>query len=238
MTLPENSEVHFVIVENNHIPTLADARDHVLGYAIDNGFELLTFADDDEVVDKAWLIELLKERDAHDLDLVGSPVRVAPVDPTLSWWKRMICRAVRDINRKAELRSIQLRERGCSSVLRIATGSWMANIDFFQRTKLRFNTALDLAGGEDWRLYDYAKLLGAKTGWTPYAIAHETLAVSRLSLHYYYRRNRGHARTVFGERYRQNRVRSIIRLLGSLLTRAYKTIIALIMLPFNPGRAL
>lgn len=264
LKLPENACIDFVIVENNSVTTLteiirkfadqvtdhnvtyliepelgiASARDHVLRFATENGFDILTFADDDEEVDEHWLVELLKERDLHDLDIVGSPVRLAPLKPSYSWWQRMVWAAVNDHNQRVEKRCIKRRNEGRADVLKIATGSWMGNLHFFRKTGLRFNTALGLAGGEDWRLYEDAKKLGARTGWTPHAIAYETLPAARLSLAYYYRRDRDHACMVFIERYRKDPCMSVFRLFGSIFVRIYKTIIALFMLPFRPKRAL
>uniref|UniRef100_UPI000524E206 glycosyltransferase n=1 Tax=Pseudochrobactrum sp. AO18b TaxID=1201036 RepID=UPI000524E206 len=65
---------------------IASARNHVLNYAVDHGYDLLTFADDDEQVEPQWLLELLKERDHHNLDIVGAPVRFAPPEGNLSFW--------------------------------------------------------------------------------------------------------------------------------------------------------
>ncbi|MBN9047488.1 MAG: glycosyltransferase [Rhizobiales bacterium] len=262
--VPDNVCVCFLIVENNGSETLrpiiqgfsnevpqhqvnyliepvlgiAAARNRAIRHAIDEGFDLLTFADDDEEVESDWLCELLKERDTHDLDIVGSPVRVAPVDEKYSHWNKVIWKAVNDINLKAEKRCIERRYQGRANTIRLATGSWMGNLDFFRRTGLRFNGELGLAGGEDWQLYDVAKSMGARTGWTPHAIAYESLSSSRLCLRYYYRRNRDHARTVFRQRQKKEPVWSLFRLAGSLATRSYKLTFALIRFPFRPGNSM
>jgi glycosyltransferase involved in cell wall biosynthesis len=106
MEFPEGDDVDFIIVENNDVDTvsgtvkefrdmvsphnvfhilerkigISHARNSALEYSIDNGYAILAFADDDEVVDTRWLMELLDERDGNALDIVGSPVRIAPVD--------------------------------------------------------------------------------------------------------------------------------------------------------------
>ncbi|WP_158259836.1 glycosyltransferase family 2 protein [Phyllobacterium phragmitis] len=262
--IPDNVRICFLIVENNGSETLgptiqsfrndvsqhqvayviqpvlgiAAARNRAIQHAIEEGFDLLTFADDDEEVESDWLCELLKERDAHDLDIVGSPVRVAPVDDKYSRWNKTIWKAVNDINLKAERRCMKRRSQGRANTLRLATGSWMGNLDFFRRTRLRFNEELGLAGGEDWQLYDVAKSMGARTGWTPHAIAYEYLSKTRLCLRYYYRRNRDHARTVFRERYKKDRVGSLFLLMGSLATRFYKLVLSFMRIPFSPGKSM
>ncbi len=264
LSIPENVSVCFLIVENNDRESLgpiiedfrekvrgcevvyvlepvlgiAAARNRAMQEAIDGGFDLLTFADDDEEVESDWLCELLKERDAQDLDIVGSPVRVAAPDIGCSRWSKIIWKAISAKNMGAERRYIDRRFRGRTSALRLATGSWMANLDFFRRTGLRFNTDLGLSGGEDWQLYDAAKSVGARTGWTPHAIAYESLPETRLRLRYYYRRDRDHARTVFRERYRKDPRGALLRLAGSLASRFYKIIVSMLLFPLNPGRSL
>ncbi|MGK9086513.1 glycosyltransferase [Brucella intermedia] len=264
LKFPADVEVDYLIVENSQAKSLteivetfsnlvsgnnviyltepklgiASARNCALNYAIENGYDLLTFADDDETVDPCWLMELLKERDDHCLDIVGSPVRIEPLDRTLSWWRQKIWEAVNESNQRSEARSIRKRAEGKGHQLKIATGSWMGELNFFRRTGLRFNTSLGLAGGEDWRLYEEARDLGARTGWTPYALAYETVPASRLCLTYYYRRQRDHACIMFKERFQRRPLLSVARLAGSLLVRTYKTALVIGILPFNPKRAL
>ncbi|WP_266019639.1 glycosyltransferase family 2 protein [Brucella intermedia] len=261
--VPEGIQLCFLIVENNDEKTLlpvirnfrnrllhqvtyilepvlgiAAARNRAIEHAISDGFDLLTFADDDEEVDSDWLFELLKERDAGDLDIVGSPVRLAPVGEECSQWNKTVWKAVNDINLRAEQRCIKRKAQGRAGNIRLATGSWMGKLEFFKRTGLRFNEELGLGGGEDWQMYDVAKRLGARTGWTPYAVAYESLPRTRLCLSYYYRRNRDHARMVFRERYKEDPIGSLIRLSGSLASRFYKFVLATLRFPFRPGNSM
>lgn len=263
MKLPANAEVCFIIVENSATASLdsiidtfaksvpyasviyqnepiqgiASARNRVLNFAIEQEFDLLSFADDDEEVDDDWLIELIKEMDENGLDLVGSPVRIAPLTTPASRWHKMVWSAVNEANQNAEQRALQLRMQGKADTIRIATGSWLANLEFFDRTGLRFNDGLGLSGGEDWELYAEAKKLGARTSWTPYAIAWETLPITRLSLGYFYRRSRDHARTTTHQQFSKSFLKSCIRMFGSIIARLFKVLRALIISPFEPARS-
>lgn len=258
---PAASELSFVIVENSDKKTLepivesfrkqvapldviykcepvlgiASARNHVLNYAIDHGYDLLTFADDDEEVEPQWLIELLKERDASDLDIVGSPVRFATPESKLTLWQKIVWQGVNQVNQGAEARALEIYKEGKADRLKLATGSWLGNLSFFRSTGLRFDASLGQAGGEDWQLWQEAKDLGALTGWTPYAIAYESIPVSRLKLNYYYRRNRDHTRMVYRERVKNGRAG---RTFGSVLSRIYKVLVSTILLPFHRERGL
>jgi len=60
---------------------------------------------------------------------------------------------------------------------------------------------------------------GARTGWTPYAIAHETLWTSPLSLRYTYCQYRANASIVFIVSFRKHPIASLVRLVCSLVVR-------------------
>lgn len=264
LNLPANMEISFLIVENNDEETLnhviadfkekvapldviyliepvlgiAKARNRVLNYAIDNGYDLLTFADDDERVEPKWLCELVKERDEHDLDILGGHVRFDQPNFRMTFLQTIVWKAVNEKNMGVENRCTKIRNKGQSSKIKIATGSWMARLDFFRRNALRFNDELGQSGGEDWQLWSEAKQLNAKSGWTPHALAYETIPASRLTLKYHYRRSRDHSRAVQLERMQGKNDKNIISILYSALSRFYKIILAIVALPIQREKGL
>ncbi|WP_160113689.1 glycosyltransferase family 2 protein [Phyllobacterium salinisoli] len=258
LQLSSNLDVTFVVVENDSEKSLhcqidefrkaiknqvvyllephigiASARNSVLNYAVENGFDFLFFADDDEFVTKDWLNALLHEHDAGNLDIIGSPVRLAPPSEPLTMLQKTVFHGLQQINCNAERRCVRKRNSGASNTIKIATGSWLGNLDFFRRTGLRFDANLGLAGGEDWQLWNEARRLGAKTGWTPFAVVYETIPLGRLSFNYYYRRNRDYARSSF-----ISRRRDTAAIAGFLLSRIYKILFSFISLPIRRQRAL
>ncbi|EJN03553.1 glycosyltransferase family 2 protein [Phyllobacterium sp. YR531] len=263
MAIPAGTQLEFVIIENNETATLHDiverfrakipdsivqydveprlgisfVRNRVLENAISSGCDLLTFADDDEVVTQDWLIQLLAERDASDLDIVGGPVRPAPAE-NVSPWGRMIWNSINKAMHARELASCTTRAKGCAGKLRIATNNWLGKLDFFRSTGVRFDETLGLNGGEDWRLYADAKKIGAKTGWAPLAIVHETIPIERLRLAYQFRRSRDHCAVEIRSRLASKPIYTICRLPGSILARLFKLIIQLAHLPFTPIQSL
>ncbi|MFD9900339.1 glycosyltransferase [Mesorhizobium sp. NPDC059025] len=264
MRIPGGVHLRFVIVENNDTPTLREtmesfrerlpqssiqyeleprlgiafARNRVLDCALEAGDHLLTFADDDEVVDPAWLIQLLAERDASNLDIVGSPVRIAPHAPDASLWQKLIWSGIHGLNKKGEAKATRLRNRKRADQIQIGTGSWMGNLSFFRRTMLRFDNALGLSGGEDGVLWLEAKSLGAMTGWTPHAVAYETIPSERLGLVYQYRRSRDEAIVKFGTKIKKREKGVVPRLAGSLAGRVSYLLVCVVTLPFKPGMML
>ncbi|QND51885.1 glycosyltransferase [Phyllobacterium sp. 628] len=264
MLVPEDVRLHFVIVENNDEPTLTDivaafrqrvpqwtvqyeveprlgiafARNRVLECALDAGNDLLTFADDDEFVASDWLIELLTERDSADLDIVGSPVRVALPALDASYWEKLVWSGMDRRNRRGEIKALYSRSLGQVDRIRIATGSWMGNLAFFRRTGLRFDNGLALAGGEDWRLWADARKLDAKTGWTPHAVAYETVPLDRLSLEYQYRRSRDNTVVALKAKLKKRRIMTLLRLPGSFIGRTISLFFYVAAIPFTRGETL
>jgi len=260
--LPADADVTFLIVENNTTTTLtpiidafteqrgpqivhyaleetlgiASARNHALTFALANGFDYLAFADDDEVVDTLWLVSLLNESETHNLDIVGAPVRLMPPEAPMAFWASVIFSGNKQANEYAENRSRRLHASGRSHLIKIATGSWLGRLAFFRRTSLTFDATLGLAGGEDWQLWTDARALGARTGWTPHAIAYEQVPASRLTLHYIYRRNRDHARQIAHQR--KTGIANWLRTLTSSLSRLYKIALAVVLMPLRRERSI
>ncbi|MHC1549185.1 glycosyltransferase [Phyllobacterium sp. K27] len=263
MTVPAGTQLHFLIVENNSAPTLAEiierfrksvpnctvqyeieprlgiafVRNRVLDNAISSGYDLLTFADDDETVQPDWLVELLAERDASDLDIVGGPVRLAPLNG-VSLWKKMIWNALKSMMDKGERDACATKAKGQAGKLWIATNNWMSNLDFFRATGLRFDESLALNGGEDWRLYRQAKTIGANTGWAHKAIVHDHIPQERLTLAYQFKRSRDHCAIETRTKLATRKVYTLYRLPGSILARLLKMTLLLFIAPATPGESL
>ncbi|MBC2885061.1 glycosyltransferase family 2 protein [Ochrobactrum sp. CM-21-5] len=217
---------------------ISSARNRALHYAIEQGFDLLVFVDDDEFIEPDWLLNLLAERERLDLDIVGSPVIPVPFDQHLAFWQRIVWTGIERNSQRSEIKCRRKWEKGTADTIKVATGSWMGKLDFFRRTGLKFDTRLGLTGGEDWHLWAEAKKLGAKTGWAPDAIAYETVPSCRLTLSYHFRRNRDHNITGFHASYRVCPKRALRKLPLKLLSRTFKLCTAICSLPFKGSQAL
>jgi len=264
LELPPGHCIDFLIIENNSTSTsfdwlndirsslknrtvtylletnigISSARNRALEYALQNQSELLVFVDDDEQVAADWFLELLREQQRLDLDIVGSSVRPVPAKPNLNPWKKLIWSGIEANNLKAEKRARRKWNENKADTIKIATGSWLGRMEFFRRTGLRFDSRIGLAGGEDWNLWLQAKELGAKTGWAPDAIVYETVPDCRISLAYHFRRNRAHNATEFGAQYRKSPRRALLQFPTKLLSRIWKLFASICMLPFMGGQAL
>lgn len=264
VNIPHNTEVSFLIVENNFHTTLNEAvagfrelisghqisyivesiigisaaRNRALNEAIEQGFDFLAFVDDDETVEPDWLKNLLAERDRLDLDIVGSPVRPKPFDVNLTFLQKLVWSGIERSGQKSERNCRRKCQSGSGDTIKVATGSWMGKLDFFHKSGLRFDTDLAITGGEDWSLWAEAKSLGAKTGWACDAIVYETVPSSRLTLGYHYRRNRDHNITQFRSRYRNDPKKALTKLPITVAARAFKFFVTLLSVPFRGSQGL
>ncbi|MGN6773353.1 MAG: glycosyltransferase family 2 protein [Rhizobiaceae bacterium] len=264
LLIPDGVDLHFVVVENNEFASLdaavaafrtalpacsvcyeieprigiVFARNRILELALSAGCELLTFVDDDEEVDSSWLVSLLKERDAWDLDIVGSPVRLAPLPDKSGIWSRLIWRGLDQFNRKREHAASMRRANGRASDILIPTGSWMGRLSFFESSGLRFDEQYSLSGGEDERLWLAAKKLGARTGWTPDALVFETIPAARLTMRYQFMASSNHAVIAFRAKLKSRPTTTIIRFPGSLAARLISLIYYTATLPVATGSSL
>ncbi|UKK95370.1 glycosyltransferase [Brucella pseudogrignonensis] len=261
---PSCDEVSFLIVENNDKPSLNEVidtfrtdvsgtevtyfnrgtpgisavRNAALNYAAEKGYDFLVFVDDDEWVEKDWLVKLLEERDRLDLDIIGSPVRPVPFEADLTLMQKVVWSGLKHSSFKSERKCKFKSNSGQGHTIKIATGSWMGRLSFFRETGLSFDQRFNLSGGEDWHLWAKAKTLGARTGWACDAIVYEAVPTTRLTLSYHFRRNRDHNITEFSARYRENPRKALRGLPLKLASRGLKFLGAVCAIPFSCGRGL
>lgn len=264
ITRPPSDNVSFLVVENKDKPSLDEVidtfrkdvsgtevtyfnkgtpgistvRNAALNYAAEKDYDFLVFVDDDEWVEKDWLIKLLAERDRLNLDIIGSPVRPVPFEAELTLMQKVVWSGLKHSSLKSERKSRWKCNSGQGHTIKIATGSWMGRVKFFSETGLRFDHSYNLSGGEDWHLWAKAKGLGAKTGWACDAIVYEAVPTTRLTLSYHFRRNRDHNITEFAARYRENPQRALKGLPLKLAGRGLKFIGTVCAIPFLGGRGL
>ncbi|WP_343314355.1 glycosyltransferase [Brucella sp. BE17] len=259
IALPASTKVDFLVVENHSSKTLSGcidtfasgmseskvvyllevrigisySRNCALTYAIANDYDFLVFIDDDERAEPEWLIKLFSEQQRGNLDIVGSPVWPKPEQCTLSFWQKFVWSGIQQLSEYGELKTRRKCERGAADTIKVATGSWMGKLTFFRQTGLRFDTGLNLTGGEDWHLWTEAKSKGAKSGWAPDATVYETVPLCRLTLTYHFRRNRDHEATKFLIAYKANPRRAITGLPAKLASRLWKLTVSVLSLPIK-----
>lgn len=218
MERPEGAAIEFVFCENDDESTISDvvdifrsevpepvqlmlepkkgipfARNRVLTAALDQGFDFLTFVDDDEVVRRDWLVNLISAMQVRNLDLCGGPVEFERPADQLSPMQEAVFLHKTERSLKRNVR----REAGASAAkdtkLDIYTNNWCVRLDAVRANGLRFDDALRYTGGSDTRFSRQMRGAGARIGWVPSARVCETLPQKRLTLSYYAGRARDQA---------------------------------------------
>ncbi|SIN94665.1 hypothetical protein SAMN05444002_1672 [Vannielia litorea] len=218
MERPEGADIEFVFCENDEESRVSDvvenfrsevpepvqlmlepqkgipfARNRVLAAALEQGFDFLTFVDDDEVVKPDWLVNLLSAMQARSLDLCGGPVEFTRPDDRLSPMQE----AVFIHKTERSLKNITRREADAAankdSRLNIYTNNWCVRIDAVRTHGLMFDEAMRYTGGSDTRFSRQMRSAGASIGWAPSAWVSEVLPRKRLTLSYYAGRARDQA---------------------------------------------
>lgn len=205
LDMPENADVQFVVVDNSEgmsshplngalavatilrepRPGIPIARNKALGHAVKADADWLVFVDDDEIVPRTWLVELLEGARNGDFDLAGGPV--APVAPAgtltraqqkmMTYYKRMADERGAAMGRKI-------------SVTDLPTNNWIARVDSMRRAGLLFDESLRFSGGSDTEFSRRASRAGLKTGWIGNASVYEEMDFERLRPGYLFRRAR------------------------------------------------
>lgn len=215
MKRPEDDEIAFIVVENEVEKTLGSvienfdasvpeqvvyenepnsgivpARNHVLQIALDQGYDILTFCDDDEKVSETWLVNLIGGLDEGGYDLVSGPLMPEPLEPNLGIWQHALYES-------ATRRDEQAREKNKDPIIaqaqNAATNNWAFRLDFARTHGMRFDVSRGMAGGSDTKFSIDVRRFGGRVGWVPNALVSDRIPSSRLKLGVQYRRTKGRA---------------------------------------------
>ena len=137
--------------------------------------DFVLFVDDDEVVDPAWLVELVEVQRAHDADVVTGPV-IATYPAGAPRW--------------AQPSGVFERPRRPTGTLLelAATGNTLVRTRVFEALDHWFDEGLAQRGGSDSELFDRVHRAGYTIVWADGALVFEDVATERLELGWVVRR--------------------------------------------------
>lgn len=257
---PENCEVNYLIVENNHVNSceslvrafdqklitgaihyalesklgIASARNRAAKEAIILGADLLIFVDDDEVVPSEWLVRLICGYRTSSAVLLGGPLRAAPLSDNCTWLEKLMYRNISRRYCRNEKRAARRASLNGTPGVTIVTNNWIGQVDLFTKHKLSFNEDLNWSGGEDTQFYSDVSSLGQKTGWVCDAPVFETIPKDRLSFSYQFRRAKGQSNTSFKKKLSKKRS-AIYTLPISVLLKTIVLLGLLMLIPITLG---
>lgn len=263
MTLPADTEVICLIVENDDAPRSAEVvqaydtlpngavvryvhepelgipfgRNRAAKEAIAADATLLAFVDDDEVVARDWLVELIAAYRACDAVLIGGPLRVKKTDRELSCIDGLMDRCIAQRYLRKETRAARRADLTGTPGVTIVTNNWLGETAIFTDHGIWFDEAMRFTGGTDSKLYAEVKSAGLPTAWAAKAAVYEEIPLERLSVAYQYKRGRDQSST----NYHRKLEKKPAARLNMLVSVPIKIVIVaglIVALPFTGGRTL
>ncbi len=263
LELPADTETSFLIVENDDAPRseqTVDAlaalpngtkvnyvhepelgipfgRNRAAKEAIAQGADLLAFVDDDEIVARDWLVEIIGAYRNSDAVLIGGPLRVKKTERDLSFIDSLMDRCIARRYLRKENRAAQRADLTGTPGVTIVTNNWLGETSLFSDRNIWFDETMRFTGGTDSKLYADVKAANLPTAWAAKAPVYEEIPRERLSIAYQYKRGRDQSST----NYYRKLQRVPMAKFNVLVSVPIKVVIIaglLVALPFTGGRTL
>ena len=172
-------------------PGIPIARNRVLDIANEEGFDFLTFVDDDEIVHPEWLLMLYASITLRGLDLVGGPRSFQKAEGAkFSWQNEIVFKVFQSNLQRYDASRSRTAFTDQERTVQIDTNNWMIRLERQRQLGVRFDERLRHTGGSDQVFYRDFVRAGGATGWASDARAVEFWAPDRLTLVYLFQRVR------------------------------------------------
>ncbi len=159
-------KVKFIIEEKEGIVYM---RNRILDEAIKSESEMLAFFDDDEVVDKNWLVKLLEAKEKFSADIVqGHIIQNFPDVDNLDLVKEFFPGSFK-------------KETG-ADLLEAYTNNVLFDLSLVRNSSIRFDAKFNLTGGSDSFFFSQLKKNSASIIFCKEAIVTEKIPTSRASI--------------------------------------------------------
>jgi succinoglycan biosynthesis protein ExoM len=145
---------------------ISAVRNRLVAIAGRLGADYVAFVDDDEWVERTWLVDLVRTAVEYDVQAVGGPVLPEYDDEIPEWIQNG-----RFFNRKRY-------ETGTSLRL-LSTSNLLLRREWLERLDGPFDRQFDLTGGGDSHMLARLHRLGARMVWCDQAAVHERVPSSR-----------------------------------------------------------
>ena len=230
-----NAEVLFALEPKLGIP---NARNCVLEMALAAGCDQLAFIDDDEIVDRDWLVKLHGVMRERKLGLVGGPVIALRPEEKLTILQRTVWSGVKKRAKRIRRTASKLAKAGLDGKVAVVTNNWLCDLDFLRKTGLRFDGSMGVSKGSDSVFFREFKKLGGKSGWASFAFVREVTPLSRLTLGYQFQRGRDDTLASFTHRYTTLGIGVVLRSAMFILSKLILGLGRLVLCLLDGGRSL
>ncbi|MEP0963284.1 MAG: glycosyltransferase [Roseobacter sp.] len=263
LDLPELTQVHFLIVENDDEPLSASTienfgtlpngtqvqyahepelgipfgRNRAAKEAINHGADLLAFVDDDEIVAKDWLAEMILAYRNSDAILIGGPLRVKESARHLGFLDSLMDKCITRRYLRKETRAARRADLTGTPGVTIVTNNWLAETALFTNHGIWFDEKMRFTGGTDSKLCAQVKSAGLPTAWAEKAAVYEEIPLERLAVSYQFKRGRDQSSTNY-HRKLESKPSAKFNVLVSVPIKIVIIAGLIVALPFTGGRTL
>ncbi|NSX56304.1 glycosyltransferase family 2 protein [Parasulfitobacter algicola] len=217
-----------VIYELEQTPGIPHARNKVLDLAVRQGCDFMTFVDDDEFVDKDWLVKMIAAMQTRALDLAGGPIRQVPETHDLGYWQKRLMEVTDSALKKRHHQRLNAFKNNMDRHLNIYTHNWCVRLSAVLKYNLGFDPDFVWSGGEDTKFCNDLRNAGGMVGWVPDTCVTETVPIKRLTIRYYYKRTRD--LTILGQQFKPLPRR---KLALKVFKRSTEAVLATLAIPFK-----
>lgn len=263
MTLPHETDVRFLIVENDDTPLSAPyvqgygplpngtsvgyvhepelgipfGRNRAAKEAIAQDAHLLAFVDDDEIVARDWLVEMIAAYRNSDAVLIGGPLRVKQTPRELSLVDALMDKCIARRYLRKETRAARRAGLHGTPGVTIVTNNWLGETAIFGTHGIWFDEKMRFTGGTDSKLSAEVKAAGLPTAWATKAAVYEEIPRERLAINYQYKRGRDQSSTNY-HRKLERTPGAKFNILVSVPIKIVMIALLIVALPFTGGRTL
>ncbi len=163
-----------IIYEGEKNRGIASVRNHCIKLVGNSNF--IAFVDDDEIVCKEWLDELVTIQKEYDADVVKGPVNPKFEVPPPKWIT------------KGEFLNSPVYDNG-ERIATAATGNALIKSTWLMDIESPFDTRFDLTGGEDTFFFCQLVRKGGRIVWSSKSVAEEIVPPERSTLKYILKRS-------------------------------------------------
>lgn len=218
-------------------PGIPFGRNRAAKEAIATGSDLLAFVDDDEIVAKDWLVQLIAAYRNSQAMLIGGPLRVKKTDRKLSFVGALMDKCIAQRYLRKETRAARRADLNGTPGVTIVTNNWLGETAIFERHNIWFDEKMRFTGGTDSKLSAEVKAAGLPTAWAKDAAVYEEIPTERLSIAYQFKRGRDQSSTNYHRKIEGN-PKARLNVLVSVPIKLVIIAGLIVALPFTGGRTL
>lgn len=211
------------------------ARNRAVDFMLKHNCDFLLFVDDDCVVTRNWLEEILKTQSLTGAGLVGGPMLANFPRAPSSLWEKIMTRGIDRRYRQKERSARKKTAAGRGDRVTIITSNWLAHRSLFEEHGLRFRAEFAMSGGSDAQFDADVRAAKIAKTWSTEATVIETVPPGRVSFAYQFRRGRDQSIVSFRRKLSSRPIKALGIMPFVFIPRAAASLGLAVLLPLTAG---